>query len=75
MKLNPKFAVLVRLDDEEIEQEIEVAIAKLRLELKRVKDKETLEGVIIDKEKKLSDLESNKRIKLDEKGIENERID
>ena len=40
LKLNPKFAVMSRLIDEEIERDIEVGLAKMRLELKRLREKE-----------------------------------
>ena len=40
LKLNPKFPVMSRLIDEEIERDIEVGLAKMRLELKRLREKE-----------------------------------
>ena len=45
LKLNPKFAVLSRLDDESIETDIEVAIAKLKYEIRRQEEIELLESV------------------------------
>ena len=48
LRLNPKFAVLTRLDDETIERDIEVAKTKFRYEIKRQEEIELMERVDYD---------------------------
>ena len=76
LKLNPKFAVMSRLIDEEIERDIEVGLAKMRLELKRLREKELENQVEIEipegKKLKLSG-ENNEKEKEEEK-IEKEEL-
>ena len=43
LKLSPKFAVMSRLDDEEMETDIEVSIAKTRYEISRQEEQQQLE--------------------------------
>ena len=59
LRLNPKFAVLTRLDDEIVENDIEVAVVKLKYEIKRMEELELMEAVEYDT---LAD----KRMRLDE---------
>ena len=59
LKLSPKFAVLSKLDDENVETDIEVSIAKLKYEIKRQEDMALMEQVdrenLTDKKMKLED--------------------
>ena len=43
LKLSPKFAVMSRLDDEEMETDIEVSLAKTRYEISRQEEQQQLE--------------------------------
>ena len=45
LRLNPKFAVLTRLEDEEVERDIEVSAVKLKYEIKRQEEIELMEAV------------------------------
>ena len=68
LKLSPKFAILSKLEDETIERDIEISIAKMKYEIRRQKDMELLDSV--DHEFKL-----DKKAKLDdncESEVENE---
>ena len=68
LKLNPKFAVMVRLDDEEMERDTEIASSKLRYEIRRKKEQELMDE--IDREMHESPA---KRIKIDRKEGEIEK--
>ena len=45
LKLNPKFAVMLRLDDEEMERDVEIASSKLRYEIRRKKEQDLMDQV------------------------------
>ena len=49
LKLNPKFAVMSRLIDEDIECEIELAVTKLRYELARKAELKSLDSAVCEK--------------------------
>ena len=63
MRLNPKFAVLDKLKDEIIENEIEVALAKLRYEITKLEELKTLEEAELERP-------NGKKVKLDESAVD-----
>ena len=68
IKLNQKFAVMLRLNEEEMERDTDIAATKMRYEIRRDKGKKLMEVVDLERieEEKLA-----KKVKLDE--IENEK--
>ena len=59
IKLSPKFAVLSKLEDESIERDIEISIAKMKYEIKRQKELELFEEVDMD-------IMDNKKVRFDD---------
>ena len=71
LKLNPKFAVMLRLDDEEMERDVELAMTKMRYENRRVKEKELMDKVDIEN----TDDKTAKRVKLDKDADKLDKIE
>ena len=59
LRLNPNFAVMKCLDEEEIERDVELAHAKLRYELRRVKEEKELEEYEYGDERKMKQQKKN----------------
>ena len=60
LKLNPKFAVMTKLEDESFERKVEVGLAKLKYEIRKQKERELENAVDIE------DNDNRKKIKLEE---------
>ena len=68
LMLNPKFAVLVRLEDEKVEREIELGVTKLRYEIRKLLENKFLEDVKVDDT-------SRKKARIDESDKDESKVD